>query len=169
MEFLHYIASDIYVWVNVTVFVSIVVFAVHGGGVVCMGMAIFYGAYLAVDVFYLWHEFTSSWMHARAKFSSLMYLAVSVVCVMVMLFFFVNALLRGHQARVSFVLSAWIGGYYLISNLIQAGVIEYTADLMLLYEYIYEYSVFVDMAFVMAGWLSLRGGDEMAYHGRHSH
>ena len=169
MEFLSYLASDLNVWINVTAFIVFVIFAVHGGGIVCMGMALFYGAYIAVDVFYLWHEFTWSWMYARAKFSSIMYMAVATVCLMVMLLFFVNSLLRGHQALVSFMLSGWIGAYYMLPNLIQAGVIEYTTNLIPLYEYIYEYSVFVDVVFVIAGWLSLRGGDEMARRGRHSH
>lgn len=169
MEFISYALSDINIWVNVTAFVVICIFAMHGGGVVCMGMALFYGAYIAIDTFYLWHELASSWVYANAKFGSIMYMAVSIVCLMIMMFFFINSLFRDYQALVSFVLASWIGVYYLLPNLIQAGVIEYSMKLIPLYEYIYQYSVFVDMAFVIAGWLSLRGGDEMAHRGRHSH
>ena len=75
----------------------------------------------------------------------------------------ISNILRGHQALISFIVAAYIGVYYLLPNLIQAGVIEYTTGLIPLYEYVYEYSVFIDVLFVIAGWLSLRGGDEMAH------
>lgn len=163
MEFIIYLASDKNMWVNITVFMVIVIFACHGGGFVSGVMMVFYASYIAVDAFYLWQEFNYSWLYAEAKFNSIMYMAVSIVCLMAMLLFFTNAILRGHQALVSFIVAAYIGAYYLLPNLMQAGVIEYTTGLIPLYEYVYEYSVFIDILFVIAGWLSLRGGDEMAH------
>lgn len=169
MDFIYYSMSDEYLWVNVTAFVFIVIFAIHGGGLVSMGMGFLYLSYISVDAFYLWHEYQGSWMHGMSKFSSIMYMAVSIICLMTMMLFFVNAMLRTCQAKTSFLLALYIGVYYLVPNLIQAGMIEYTTDLIPLYEYVYDLSVYIDMLFVIAGWLSLRGGDEMARPGRHSY
>ena len=154
---------DFIMMVNIVSFALILTIAMSGGGFVAVGMAMFYGSYISIDAFWLWSEGYISSLTAiqYAKFSSVMYLLVSICCAICMLYFFVVALFKEQQAKLSFVIATYIAVYYLAPNLIQAGVINYSTGLIPYYEYWYDYSVIVDLLFVLFAWLgNVRGGNE---------
>ena len=154
---------DFIMMVNILAFVFICVATRYDGGFVAVGMAMFYGSYISVDAFWLWSgDYIDSLSYIqRARFSSVMYLLISICCAICMLYFFMVAIFKQEQARISFVISAYITVYYLAPNLIQAGVINYSTGLIPYYEYWYDYSVIVDLLFVLAAWLgNVRGGNE---------
>ena len=154
---------DFIMMINVLVLGFICIAARFGGGFVAVGMAMFYGSYISIDAFWLWSQsYIDSLSYIQyAKFSSVMYLLVSICCAICMLYFFLVAIFKQGQVRISFVIAAYIAAYYLTPNLIQAGVINYSTGLIPYYEYWYDYSVIVDLIFVSAAWLdNVRGGNE---------